>query len=264
MGEHPKTKLIVVDTLAKVRPGASKVKDSRSMYDADYDVISSLKQVADTHNIALVCITHLRKAESSDPLERITGSMGVSGSADTILLLSRSRGRADASLYCTGRDFDETELALRFDPTVTSWTIMGSAKEYARSQEQLQVIEILKHNGGPMGLKDIAERIGKKKPATHYLLTSLIKDGLVKALDKGLYIFTESPECTERTEHAERTERRSVQDHSVLPEQAPERANADSERDSGCRSVRSGDSVVQPISVENESYVEEGLDDTTD
>jgi hypothetical protein len=255
MGEHPATRLIVIDTLAKVRPGASKGKDSRSMYDADYDVISSLKQVADAYNIALVCITHLRKAESSDPLERITGSMGVSGSADTILLLSRSRGRADASLYCTGRDFDETELALRFDPTITSWTVMGNAKEYARSQEQLQVIEILKDYGKPMSLKDISERIGKKKPVIHRLLTSLLKDNIIIQTGRGLYFYGEYGEYGEHGERGEYGEFHPSPTIFTGGENSGERANPHQHLES---------EAYSPYSPDHGEYVEEGLDDTAD
>ncbi len=136
--EHPETRFVILDTLAKLWPKPNG-KDG-SAYHADYDTVSAIKTIADLHQIAILCVTHLRKSPTEDPLEQISGSMGISGSADTLLVLQRSRGKADANLLITGRDIEEQELALRFDPVMGTWHHLGGADEYRRSQEQGKLV----------------------------------------------------------------------------------------------------------------------------
>ena len=65
LSDHPKTKLVIIDTLQKVRDtkgGAGKT----GMYGNDYDDISSIKKIADEYNIAVLLVHHLRKLKDSD------------------------------------------------------------------------------------------------------------------------------------------------------------------------------------------------------
>ena len=55
--EHRDTKLVIVDTLQKVR---EMVSDSYS-YSSDYEVIGKLKQFADRHGICILIVHHTRK-----------------------------------------------------------------------------------------------------------------------------------------------------------------------------------------------------------
>ena len=55
--EHPATRLVVIDTLQRVRSAGS---DS-NLYANDYQDIGLLKQLADRHHIAILLIHHLRK-----------------------------------------------------------------------------------------------------------------------------------------------------------------------------------------------------------
>lgn len=60
ISDHPKTKLVIIDTLQKVRDtrgGAGKT----GMYGNDYDDISSIKRIADEYNIAVLLVHHIRK-----------------------------------------------------------------------------------------------------------------------------------------------------------------------------------------------------------
>ena len=91
MPEHPETRLIVIDTLAKVRPPRGRHEES---YAADYRVMASLKAIADECRTSLVVITHKRKQADADPLAEVSGTMGLTGAADAILVLKRERGRA--------------------------------------------------------------------------------------------------------------------------------------------------------------------------
>ncbi|EGJ47377.1 hypothetical protein HMPREF0866_00317 [Ruminococcaceae bacterium D16] len=68
--EYSDTKLIVVDTLQKVREAVS---DSYS-YSSDYEVIGKLKQFADRYGVCVLIVHHTRKQPAGDSFEMISGT----------------------------------------------------------------------------------------------------------------------------------------------------------------------------------------------
>ena len=86
----PEPKLVVVDVLAKVRDPRRK---DQGLYDSDYAAMEELKKIADEYGIAIVVIHHLRKMDADDPLDQVSGTTGLSGSADTVLVLNRIKRR---------------------------------------------------------------------------------------------------------------------------------------------------------------------------
>ena len=68
--EHRDTKLIIVDTLQKVR---EMVSDNYS-YSSDYEVIGKLKQFADRHGVCILIVHHTRKQPAGDSFEKISGT----------------------------------------------------------------------------------------------------------------------------------------------------------------------------------------------
>jgi hypothetical protein len=104
IADRPGARLVVVDVLKRVRPRTTRYQ---SVYDADYESLEALHAFADRHGIAVLCIHHLRKAGADDPLDEISGSTGLSGAADGVLLLKRDRGRGDAYLQDRVRSLEE-------------------------------------------------------------------------------------------------------------------------------------------------------------
>lgn len=94
---HPDTRLIIIDTLQKVRTAAD------VSYGCDYNDLSLLKSFADQHHLTVLVIHHLRKMKGDDPLNRISGTTGIAGAADGTLVLIRSkRAESGAVLHWTG------------------------------------------------------------------------------------------------------------------------------------------------------------------
>ena len=117
MREHPDTKLIVMDTM-QLAKGSSK----EPQYGGDYADTGAFKALADKHRVALLLVHHLRKAADSDPFNEFSGSTGITGAADTLMVLKKSGRMADvAKLSCTGRDIAQRELELRFDRQNFHW-----------------------------------------------------------------------------------------------------------------------------------------------
>ena len=111
--QNPDTKLIVIDTLQMVR-GA--VPSRVNAYAEDYKVMRQLKGLADKHHVAVVVVHHLNKMRDvDDPFDKISGSTGLMGAADTTLLVSRPRGENDATVTFTGRDVYGDDFQIRFE-----------------------------------------------------------------------------------------------------------------------------------------------------
>ena len=185
LNEHPRTKLVIIDTFIRIRG----TRSGGTLYDADYNAMASLKTIADKHAAAFVVIHHLRKAASDDILDLVSGSTGLTAAADTIIIMKRAKGQADAELFITGRDVDDTELALTFNDETKSFSILGQAEEFRMSEERRQVLELLKATNGAMQLKDIAEALGKKETSVSNLLKGLIENGFVEQPGYGKYQF---------------------------------------------------------------------------
>ena len=123
--EHPTTKLVVIDTLQRVRGTGS---DS-NLYANDYQDIGLLKKLADDQHIAILLIHHLRKLHDDDPMNMISGSTGLSGAADsTFVLQKHSRLANIASLHCTGRDIPDRTLKLEFGEEDHIWKLLEDSK----------------------------------------------------------------------------------------------------------------------------------------
>ena len=123
--EHPATRLVVIDTLQRVRGTG---RDS-NLYANDYQDIGLLKKFADKRHIAILLIHHLRKLHDDDPMNMISGSTGLSGAADSTFVLQKSSRLANiASLYCTGRDIADRTLKLEFGEDDHIWKLLEDSK----------------------------------------------------------------------------------------------------------------------------------------
>ena len=120
--DFPKTKLIIIDTLQKVR-NTTNAAGKSGIYANDYDDISSIKRLADENKIAIILVHHLRKMkDTSDPFNEISGSTGITGAADTNLILKRERGKEEGILLINGRDVEFQKFTLAFENQ--KWTLI--------------------------------------------------------------------------------------------------------------------------------------------
>ena len=175
--EHPEARLVAVDILKRVRPRTSA---NRGVYDADYEPLESMQRLAGEHGVAILVVHHTRKLAAVDPVDEVSGSTGLSGGADAIWVLKRDRGRADGYLHVTGREVEEeAELALRWDPDLASWTLVGDAEEYRLSEERRAVLGALGRAGGPMSPKEIAEALDRSHGSVKVLLGQMVRAGQV-------------------------------------------------------------------------------------
>jgi len=118
VNEHPDTKLIIIDTLQKVREAGS----DKFSYANDYEIVGKLKQFADKNHICLLLVHHTRKQQAEDKFDMISGTNGLLGAADGAFLLQKEKRTSDAAtLDISGRDQQDQRLHLRRDADRLVW-----------------------------------------------------------------------------------------------------------------------------------------------
>jgi hypothetical protein len=183
MEDHPDTRLLVIDTLAKVKPPRTRGGDA---YQEDADLGGELHEFAHSHHIALTAVVHARKAFADDWLDEISGTNGFVGAADTVMLLRRQRAQVDATLSITGRDVDERNLAMRGDWGRGTWAITGDADDLEMSDTRRKILEYLRANRDkPQPPGTIAKATDLENGLVRAQLFRMVRDGQVMKDDKG-------------------------------------------------------------------------------
>jgi 5S rRNA maturation endonuclease (ribonuclease M5) len=176
--------LIVVDTLQAMRPPTN---TRRSMYEQDYEAVSTLQKIAGKNNIAIVVIHHTNKMikPEDDPIGAISGTMGISGGVDSVMVLSKTTRTADSTLYCQGRYAPAEELAL--NQTNIGWSLLGKAEDCDISPEQAEILNVIEQAGEPVTPSEIAKKTGKGRTTINDYLRRLSNNNKVVKIGRGKY-----------------------------------------------------------------------------
>jgi RecA-family ATPase len=179
----PNPVLVVVDTLARFRkPPTAK----QPLYAADYEALTGLQKIATEYKIAIVVLHHDRKADADDAFDTVSGTLGLTAAADTILIIKRRS--SGVTLYARGRDIEDSETAIQFDKETCRWVILGKAAEVQRSSERARVIAVLEAAGQPLSPKEIMMEAGMpNRNAIDLLLFKMARDGEVERVMRGRY-----------------------------------------------------------------------------
>jgi len=173
--------LAVIDVLAKVR----KPVGNRQLYEADYAALADLNKLANELGLAIVVVHHTRKMPADDLMETVSGSYGVSGAVDTILVMATKA--SGTVLDIRGRDVESAELAIEFKKDSCRWRVLGNATDVHVSEQRAKIIAVLVEAGEPMGIAALVEATGMKRNALELLLGRMAKGGKIKRVGEGLY-----------------------------------------------------------------------------
>jgi hypothetical protein len=179
-------RLIIFDTLATVRPDRS-TKDT--MYEGDYRSVAELQAWAGQAGIAIVVLHHQRKEQSEDPIDSVSGTLGLTGCVDTVCVLART-GKG-TTLYIRGRDVDEQEKAVLFNKDSCRWTIRGEADEVYRSDTRRKILTLLDDVSlckEPLGPKDIARQTNMTETPVSVTLNRMVTDAEIIKVSRGRYV----------------------------------------------------------------------------
>lgn len=174
---HPEARLIVLDTWVHIKPAAN---GRGSAYDEDAQGLRPLHLFAKQHpGLAVVVIHHTRKLDADDPFDTISGTHGLTGMADTLMVMARNEGTA--KLCGQGRDIEGYEKAIERDTFTGGWKLLGDAKERAKTGERQAILDVLQEaDGETLTTATIASATGKRKDNVSHLLKRLAGEGLVE------------------------------------------------------------------------------------
>jgi hypothetical protein len=186
--EKLKPRLVVIDTLAKVRPTTGR----NNVYESDYGALAPITEVANRFRTTVLIVHHNRKGKAEcDPLEQVSGSLGLSGAVDGVLVIDGNRGDAAYTLSLIGRDIpNDEDLAISLSDG--RWTLLGAAKTVFVSQERKEISELLLLHPNGLKPKEISEHIGKRANNVRKLLISMATAGQL-VNNKGVYSLPALP-----------------------------------------------------------------------
>jgi hypothetical protein len=176
--------LVVIDVLAAFRAPSS---SSKNAYDQDYAAISQLQKLAARHAITILVIHHTRKGAADDPVEEISGTLGLGGGADAFLVLKRKGSSGTLIGRC--RDIEDHDLGLQFSAETCRWTILGEAADIQRSEQRARVLVALEEagtTGSTISEIQGAIQLGSRN-AAYTLLSRMAREGEVVRSDRGRY-----------------------------------------------------------------------------
>ena len=119
--EHPELILVTIDTFQLIRNPTNDMS-----YGNDYAELRVLKALADELDICLLLVHHLRKMNDSDPINRLSGSSGISGAVDAVYVLDKPvRSGNRATLFASGRDIRDRKIGLEMNPHSCVWMVLS-------------------------------------------------------------------------------------------------------------------------------------------
>ena len=189
--------LVILDTLGRVLPPAQL---GESSYQRDYRVGTALKRIVDEHpGMTLLVNHHDRKANAEDFVDSVSGTHGLAGAADTIIVLARDRQETAGLLKVTGRDVAEGEYAVRFSDGAV-WELAGQDLEVAREKAQAvratagvsdRMLDVVLYAyEHPEGVRrgDVAQALDLDSRQASVYLSRAVAANRLKRAERGLYV----------------------------------------------------------------------------
>ncbi len=145
--EHPNTKLIIIDTLQKIR----ETQGEKYSYANDYELIGRLKRFAEKYGVCILVVHHTRKQQAEDKFDRISGTNGLLGAADGALILEKEkRTSGSAVLDLSSRDAQDQRLYLMRDEERLVWNLERTETELWKEPPDPileAIVQLLKNQG---------------------------------------------------------------------------------------------------------------------
>lgn len=134
ISDNPDTKLIVLDTLERVRNS----EQDKSMYSCDYRDINKLREILEGNNVTLLLVHHTRKMYDPDPLNTLSGSTGLVGAVDGVWVLEKEkRTGGKGKLTIANRDTEGYCFNVDFDKENCRWNFLGAEEEMQDNEDDL-------------------------------------------------------------------------------------------------------------------------------
>ena len=181
--EVERPRLVIIDTFTRARAQNS---DNDSQYTADYHALAELQSFANANSIAVVVVHHQRKMEAEDPFDTVSGTLGLTGAADSILILRRD-STGTVILQARGRDLTEIEKAVMFDKQTCRWKILGEVDDVRKSNERVTIIKAMQEIAKAASPAEIATEAQLRTANVSKLLRKMARAGQIEQHSYGKY-----------------------------------------------------------------------------
>lgn len=139
LDKHPDIKLVIIDTLQMVRNADSAGVYS---YSGDYADIRLLKEYGMRRKVSFLLVHHVRKSkDESNPFANISGTNGIAGSVDTMMVLAKNSGESNSTLHVTGKDVSSASLVLEMDEDTMRWGALGDAETLRQERKKQEFLD---------------------------------------------------------------------------------------------------------------------------
>jgi hypothetical protein len=186
LAAHPATRYVAIDLLENFRAPR---KPKADPYSQDYEALAAVRELTRKYPaVAFEFVHHTRKMNAADPLDEISGTQGIAGSADGVLILKRPRGNSRGELHVIGRDIEhDGAYAVDFNKATAKWEMVGEASKVEISAGRATVLKALETVGGAANLSEVVLQTGKSKQYVFQMLSELVERGFVTRPAKGRY-----------------------------------------------------------------------------
>lgn len=184
LDHHQDTRLVIIDTLEHLR---GTVINGESPYTADVKFLATLRTVLSRHpKVTLLVLVHTRKSEKDDPISAVSGTHGVTGGADSVLVLTGKRGVPKRILDVVGRDGEDERMVLVWTEHGLSLTDEDADDPtLLMTLDDARVYREVEKFDGPVTAKDLETVLDMPKIGNR--LAKLASDGHLRKKGRGVY-----------------------------------------------------------------------------
>ena len=177
-------KCVIVDTVQAILNPSVTNKN----YDTTVEEYDGLRKLAHKLGIAIIVVHHCKKTTdvSSAPLEKVIGSIGITGTAETILVMEQLTGTQDCKLTITGKDVEQCEKHLAWNRH--GFDISDDIREANLGATQKLVLALIRESPR-CTQKSIVDATGKDQGQIARTIDKLVEVGLV--VKKGVSLIAQ-------------------------------------------------------------------------
>lgn len=159
--------MIIIDTLGRVKSGA---KRGENAYESDTRIFGELQTFALENKLSVVVVHHLKKdtGANDDYFERISGSMGLTGACDAVMVLAGKRGEETSTLRTSSRDFEAQDFVVEFNGG--AWELVSCNSESYQEEQAYVKSPVVR------GVIALLEKVGQFQGSAGELLTAICEE----------------------------------------------------------------------------------------
>lgn len=186
--QRPTIKLIIIDILANIKGKKIKGEDA---YDRDIATMKALWSFAHQNSVNIIVIHHLNKSKAEDIFQSISGTLGLNGGADTLVVLDQKAKDDPLRFAVKGREVGYEDKEVDFDYDMGTWDVMGNwdDDDGASSKSRDLIKAALAGETKPLSPAQVAQKTGLKETTVRGTMRRMAKDKTIRRTEYGAYLI---------------------------------------------------------------------------